>query len=128
MERLKYCLIAENVSRYRLDSDFRSNFIIKWCKVIGIPNYSRLNLEEFGESSEALKYSFYLAIGCFILTSLFHSYVALRTLLQPSYAVGSYGSDVKTLHNYNIYYIYNNYNNTSSFSVSFRHPRSLSGL
>ena len=90
---------------YQLTNDSRPFKITLWSKVIGIANYMMLNASNTcgeGLIIEIFKYGFYISICCFILASLLQSYVALRALLQPSYAAGRNGSDVKKQSNHNI--------------------------
>ena len=70
--------------------DNRPMFIKKWSKVLGIQAYYQSKFDTLG-----YKVAYTVALGCFLLSSLLHSYVFLKTLLQPSYAAGSRGSNVR---------------------------------
>lgn len=76
------------------DYDLRLEDSIKWSIVIGIPSFKRLDFQITGEDLDLVKNIGYIAFGCFVLASLLQSYVALRTILQPSYTVGTNGSEV----------------------------------
>ena len=91
---------------YLTSGENRHKFVIKYDQIFGIPKFvdgyydynSGLyssNLIGSGEHFQALKVTYIAALGCFLLGSLFHFYVALRTLFQPSYTAGMRGIEVQ---------------------------------
>ena len=90
---------------YLTSGDNRHNFVAKYDHIFGIPNYVagqydfsglyNSNLIGSGDNFQALNVIYIAALCCFLLGSLFHCYVALRTLFQPSYTAGMRGIEVQ---------------------------------
>lgn len=78
--------------------DKRSFFFKKWGNLIGIPSYCDFTTKIMKQNAFQLaKVLVCIAYSSFVLASLIHSYIALRTLFQPSYAVGTHGTMVKII-------------------------------
>ena len=76
-------------------SENRSNFVVNWSHILGIPKYVNGDALNFvGLKSARFFYS--VALICFLWGSLLHLYVAAWTLYQPSYAAGRKGKKVQT--------------------------------
>ena len=90
---------------YLTSGENRHEFVVKYDQIFGIPKFVdgyygnnglyNLNLKGFGDNFQTLKVTYIAALGCFLLGSLFHCYVALRTLFQPSYTAGMRGIKVQ---------------------------------
>lgn len=103
-----YSLMCLSASAFKMCTEFNASypnilpkwiltkiivtFSSKWNEILGIADLSKENI--------FVLHSFYL------LASLIHSYLGIRALLQPSFAVGSNGYKVYFYYFFNYYYNY----------------------
>lgn len=85
-----------NTEVFRFDEN-RSNFVVNWSHILGIPKYVHGDALNFVHLKSA-RIFYSVALICFLLGSLLHLYVAVWTLYQPSYAAGRKGKKVQTPH------------------------------
>ena len=78
---------------FRFDEN-RSNFVVNWSHILGIPKYVHGDVLNFVHLKSA-RIFYSVALICFLLGSLLHLYVAVWTLYQPSYAAGRKGKRYK---------------------------------
>lgn len=87
--------ILDNTTEVVRFYENRSNFVVNWSHILGIPKHVGNITLNFVQLNRA-RIFYGVALICFLWGSLLHLYVAFWTLFQPSYAAGRNGKKVQT--------------------------------